>query len=457
MPLACACLLLLYRLNTEEIEVHIGYEYDLANIRCVDCLNPTSNLCCAQQRDYVMDLSSGSPFWVVKNGLLHAFARLQEPVQCDVLIVGAGITGALIGDHLTRAGLKVCVIDRREAGFGSTSASTALLQYEIDSELQEISHRYGIADAVLAYKSCERAIGSLRSIAKSLRGIDFQPMQSLYFASRWHHRSRLLREGALRQANGFKLKILLRDRLKADFGIDAPVGLLTPVAAETDPYQFAHRLLGRIEATGGRVHARTALSKFDVQRSGVRVETDSGIVIQCKQLIFATGYESQLWLEQKVASNRSSYAFVSEPMPGLLGPLMNTLVWESARPYLYLRRTADERILVGGEDDRFDIPLRRDARVAGKTATLIKRVNTLFPELPVRPAFAWAGTFAETDDGLPFFGPHEQHGPRVHFAMAYGGNGITYSLIGAELLRDHLLGKRHPCAALFGFARLKRG
>ena len=71
-------------------------------------------------------------------------------------------------------------------------------------------------------------------------------------------------------------------------------------------------------------------------------------------------------------------------------------------------------------------------------------------------AFAWAGTFAETDDGLPFFGPHDAHGPRVHFAMAYGGNGITYSLIGAELLRDSLLGKTHPCAKLFSFDRLKR-
>ena len=71
-------------------------------------------------------------------------------------------------------------------------------------------------------------------------------------------------------------------------------------------------------------------------------------------------------------------------------------------------------------------------------------------------AFAWAGTFAETEDGLPFFGSHEQHGPRVLFAMAYGGNGITYSLIGAEILRDQLLGKPHPCAALFGFGRLDR-
>lgn len=131
-----------------------------------------------------MGLKSGSPFWIVKNGLLHAYPRLQQSIQCDVLIVGAGITGALIADHMTRAGMNVCLIDSREAGWGSTSASTALLQYEIDTELQDLAKRYGEADAVLAYKSCEQAIFSLQKLAKTLGGIVFQPMQSLYFASR---------------------------------------------------------------------------------------------------------------------------------------------------------------------------------------------------------------------------------------------------------------------------------
>ncbi len=404
-----------------------------------------------------MDLSSGSPFWVVKNGLLQSYPRLLAAVRCDVLVVGAGITGALIADQLVRAGMDVCVIDRREAGWGSTSASTALLQYEIDTELQELRDRYGEADALLAYRACADAIGSLRTLAKSLKGVSFQPMQSLYFASRWYHKHRLEAEGALRRANGFKLDILDRSALLARYGISAPVGLLTKLAAETDPYQFAHRLLARVRSRGGRVHGRTALARFDCVRGGVEVATDQGVSIRCKQLIFAAGYECQQWLEQRVAKNRSSYAFVSEPLPGQLGVLRDSLVWESARPYLYMRRTSDERLLVGGEDDNFDIPLRRDARVNKKANTLLKRVQKLFPQIPLRIAFSWAGTFAETEDGLPFFGPHEQHGPRVHFAMAYGGNGITYSQIGAELLRDALQGKRHPCAALFSFARLDRG
>jgi len=74
--------------------------------------------------------------------------------------------------------------------------------------------------------------------------------------------------------------------------------------------------------------------------------------------------------------------------------------------------------------------------------------------LQTRPAFAWAGTFAETSDGLPLFGRHPQYGPRVLFALAYGGNGITYSMLGAGLLRAQIEAREHPLAKLFSFARL---
>lgn len=102
------------------------------------------------------------------------------------------------------------------------------------------------------------------------------------------------------------------------------------------------------------------------------------------------------------------------------------------------------------------MPARRDARVAKKSRALLKKLRTLLPHLQVEPAFAWAGTFAETRNGLPFFGPHGQYEPRVHFAMAYGGNGITYSMPGAGLLRALSERRKHPLASLFSFDRLRR-
>ena len=403
-----------------------------------------------------MQLNSGLPFWPVRNGLLRTYPRLEAPFDCDVLVVGAGITGALIADRLSAAGFSVGLVDGREVAWGSTSASTALLQYEIDTELQELADRFGADDAALAYRSCADAVTALGTLARSVGDVGFQRMKSVYFASRWYHAGRLKKEAAIRRQHGLPVQTLDRAALQERFGISAPVGLLTSVAAQVDPYRFAHRLLARVGRRGGRVHGRTRISAFRSVRGGVRATTQDDVPIRCRHLVFAAGYESQQYIDQRVARNRSSYAFISEPIAEWPQSLLRTLLWESARPYLYLRSTDDGRLLVGGEDDDIDIPLRRDARVDDKARKLLKRVHSLFPDLVVRSAFAWAGTFAETEDGLPFFGPHEQHGPRVHFAMAYGGNGITYSQIGADLVRAAVQGKAHPCAELFSFGRLRR-
>ena len=45
-----------------------------------------------------MDLKSGYPFWAIRNGLMHAYPPLARALRCDVLVVGGGITGALIAD-----------------------------------------------------------------------------------------------------------------------------------------------------------------------------------------------------------------------------------------------------------------------------------------------------------------------------------------------------------------------
>lgn len=403
-----------------------------------------------------MDLKSGYPFWAVRNGLMHAFPPLRDDLQCDVLVVGGGITGALIANELCAHGHDVALIEQRDIGWGSTAASTALLQYEIDTHLIDLARQYGETAAVQAYQACADAIPALREVARGLKGVDCRPMHSLYYASKRRHRAVLQEEFALRQRHGFDVRWLDRDAVQDEFSLDAPGAILSGLAARVDPYCLTYRLLARLQKSGCQVHDRTTLATLDPTARGVTATTVEGVRIRCGHVVMAAGYANQRWLKPSVARNRSSYAFITDPIPeDLLGPLAQTMVWESARPYLYMRSTGDQRLLIGGEDDAVDIPARRDRRVEAKAARLLKKVGTLFPHLPLQPAFSWAGTFAETADGLPFFGPHEQWGPRVLFGMAYGGNGITYSMIGAGLLRARIERRKHPLAALFGFERLE--
>ena len=404
-----------------------------------------------------MDLKSGYPYWSIRNGLIQAFPALEADLHCDVLVVGGGITGALIADELSAHGHEVVLIEQRDIGWGSTAASTALLQYEIDTHLVDLAKQYGEDDAALAYQACADALTQLREVTSGLRGVDFKQMDSVYLASKSRHVAVLQDEGAARRRHGLDARWLDSDALRERMGMDGAGALLTRQAARVDPYCLTYRLLERVKRRGGHVHDRTVLHALQPTARGVTARTESGVEVRAKHVVLAQGYANQQWLDKRVARNRSSYALITDPLhEDELGALASTMVWESARPYLYLRSTGDKRLLLGGLDDTVDVPARRDRRVDSKSKKLLKGLKQWFPELDPTPAFAWAGTFAETADGLPFFGAHAQWGPRVQFAMAYGGNGITYSTIGAGLLRANIERRRHPLQALFSFQRLER-
>ena len=400
-----------------------------------------------------MDVKSGMPFWAIRDGLLHGFPRLSGDRRCEVAVVGAGITGALVADELSRHGHDVVVLDSCDVGWGSTAASTALLQYEIDTHLLDLARRVGRAPAERAYLACAEAVRTLGTIAASLPPCDFRPQTSLYVASRRADVDGLRAEFAARGNIGLPVTWVDADELHGA-GIRAPGAIRTDLAAGVDPYRFAHHLLARVVERGGRVFDRSRVETVEPGRRDVVCRVEGRYRLRCRHLIVAAGYAAQAWLPRPVAANRSSYAFVTDVLDdATVGALRDTMLWETSRPYRYLRCAGDGRLVVGGEDDAVDIPHRRDHRVHAKASLLARRIARLVPRLQLQPTFAWAGTFAETPDGLPWFGPHPSLGPRVLFALAYGGNGITYSAIGASLLRLALRRRTHPLAGLFSFAR----
>lgn len=131
-----------------------------------------------------MDIRSNEPFWLIRNEFVESYPSLEKDISTDVLIIGAGITGALIAYKLVQEGKNVVMVDRRDVCNGSSAASTAMLQYEIDVPLYELIEMRGKQLAVDSYKGCEKAIFDLKKLAEEIESdCHFEFKKSVYFSS----------------------------------------------------------------------------------------------------------------------------------------------------------------------------------------------------------------------------------------------------------------------------------
>ena len=400
-----------------------------------------------------MDLHSGLPFWLVKSGLPYNYLPLQQDLSTDVVVLGGGISGALVAHELTEAGIDCIVLDARTIGLGSTVASTALLQYELDTPLCELKDKVGLENAARAYHLCKDSIDALAKISEKLSADNFEKRDSVYFAAAKKDEKFLKKEFAIRRQHGFNVHYLESPELKKEYCFDAPGAIVSQHGAEVNAYLFTHQLLQYCISKGIKVFDRTEAVTIKHSDKGITIKTGDGFTVKAKKLVYATGFESVNYIDKKVADLHSTYAIISENLPKETQFWKDeALLWNTADPYLYLRTTADKRIICGGRDEKFYNPVKRDKLIKSKTRQLTKDFNKLFPGIPFRPEFSWTGVFAATKDGLPYIDTYKKL-PNSYFALGFGGNGITFSQIAAEIITGLIKGKENKDAALFSFNR----
>lgn len=403
-----------------------------------------------------MDLYSGLPYWLAKNKLKDYYNPLTANHETEIAIIGSGITGALVAHELCGAGLKCTMLEKRGVSEGSSTSSTALLQYEIDVPLHKMIKMMPEENAVLAYRSCLDSISDIREVLRKVHAdADFEHVPSVFYASNGRGLDLIREEFAIRKKYGLPCEFLTRKELKAAYGIKAPGALVNDTAAQMDPYAAAGEIVSyHMREKCLNVFTHTTVTECTPIENGYMLKTAAGNTVKCDYVIIAAGFESGKFLPKQVMELTSTYALISDPVPE--GSLWRekALIWETREPYLYIR-TDGQRIIVGGEDENFQNPRRRDKLLRSKTETLAKKFSKLFPDIPFRTDMSWCGTFSSTKDGLPFIGPWNQ-GDRMLYALGYGGNGITFSMIAAQILRNHLTGVPDKRAQVLGFDRMRK-
>jgi glycine/D-amino acid oxidase-like deaminating enzyme len=357
-----------------------------------------------------------------------------------------------VADALSAQGLAVVVLDRRAPACGSTAASTSLLSYEIDVGLVELSRMIGEEPAARAYRLSLDAVHDLAAIAGSLsEPIGFARCPSICLATQRRDTRKLQEEAALRQRHGLDAEFWTAAQVEQSYGMPSHGAMRTGTAGVLDPVRLTRALLSRAMSRGATLLSRTPARDVRPEGSGLAVATDRG-EIRAAWVVYAMGYEMPAPLRTGMVALHTSYALVTEPLEDL-GPWKGKcIVWETARPYAYMRSTEDGRVMIGGADTPFKDPALRDRLMPGRTKKLEKQIKKWLPAIETQTAFVWAGTFGETRDGLPYVGPMAGC-PQALYALGYGANGITFGAVAARIVADLCMGRPNHDAEIFRLDR----
>ena len=397
------------------------------------------------------DLRTGTPVWLKTPHITPKSGRLPERSGWDAVVVGAGISGALVAEALSRAGLKLLILDRRAPVRGSTPASTAMIQHEIDVPLSRLIRQTGRARAEGAWLRSVRAVGDLVDLTRRLRiDCDMQPKRALYLAGDDMGARGLKTEVEARHAAGIECAYLEPAELRARFGIDRTAAIVSDASASANPAQLATGMLSAAVRRGAVIAHGVEVTDMAELPGGVALATADGCVITAGHAVFCTGYEFLPCMESPSHKITSTWALASRPRLPRPDWLDDFLVWEASDPYLYFRSTPQGRLIVGGEDE--DSPDRNDdpALLATKAATIAEKLRDLTGIEIGTPAYVWGAPFGNTTDGLPIIDRVPGH-DRCLAVMGFGGNGITFSMIAAQIVAAAIAGKPDPDAGLFAF------
>ncbi|CAI8905802.1 hypothetical protein EMIT019CA3_60064 [Bacillus pseudomycoides] len=125
-----------------------------------------------------------------------------------------------------------------------------------------------------------------------------------------------------------------------------------------------------------------------------------------------------------------------------------SLIWETARPYLYFR-TYKNRIIVGGLDEAMQLQKFGDTKLLHKRELLTKIIQEMFPNLSnIRAEYYWAAAFGGSHDGLPIC-KEDDKVSNLYYALPYGGNGTVYGMVFAKLFQQLFTNKENDDFSLF--------
>ncbi len=378
------------------------------------------------------------------------FPALQENIDCDVCIIGAGIAGLTTAYQLAKEGKKVLVLEKNpQVAQGETSRTTAQLTFFTDYSYSQLKRFHG--DGVqMIMESHRYGIETIEQIARE-EGIDcdFRRVPVFLFAPREKDVQLLDKEQTILTDMG--IDVVRHTRIPVE-GLPAHPCIEVGDLAQIHALKYMYGLAEAVQRQGATIYCNTRVMEIDEEKEGVTIQTESGHVIRCTDLVTATNSP----ISELVGVHLKQAAFRSYVV-GLQvekGALPYAIFWDTLDPYHYVRlvEMPDHDVLIAGGEDHHTGRNEDGGETEERFQHLAAWARQTFPQCG-ELLYQWSGQVMESVDGIGYNGRHADD-KHVYIITGDTGSGTTNATLGARIVTDQILGRDNPWEKLYHPSRV---
>ena len=391
-----------------------------------------------------------APSWYAATAdLAVPTAPLAAATECDVCVVGGGLTGVAAALHLARGGREVVLLEQALLGWGASGRNGGQVHVGMRRTPDWLESRYGTAKAEELWRYALAARVHLDWLMGDCR-IDCEYRAGLLHAD---HKARYA-DATRRHVEHLRthyryphVRFVEREELRALIATDGYFGASFDTrGGHLHPLKLVLGMARLAQSHGARLHERTLVESVARSGAAFEVRTAAGAVRARSVVLAGDGYLRGIAPEvESRVMPINNFVAVTEPLGAAAARALianDAAVADSRFVVNYYRTTSDHRLLFGG-GETYSYRYPRD--IAAFVRPYIERT---FPQLArTRIDYAWGGAVSITPVRMPLVRELE---PGLYNASGYSGLGVLLAPYTGKVVADAIAGERGPFELLAG-------
>ncbi len=359
----------------------------------------------------------------------HEVIKVSKNITCDVLIIGAGMTGMNTAYFLSDKA-DICLVEARQYGMGITRNTTAKVTVFQDIIYSKIMDKYNSLIATNYFHSQKEAVTLLRKIIESEKiSCDFERSTAYVFATKNNDIFKLNREVKLLKQLGCDIQNITTET-GVCYGLEESFVF--------NPIKYLNELYDILKMKDIPIYENSPITKIERNNdhyishvNGYKI-TSNKIVLACHYPFFVLGYilpiRSYLEKSHIIVSESDNISKINYISAGM--PVMSSRYYKNFKISLgkshNLAFSFDDKKNSSKVTDTFDL----------EESSIID---------------CYSNVDLITFDYLPFIGKIK---PNMFIATGYNTWGMTNSVLAAKIISDMLLDQDNTYRRLFNPKRL---